>query len=130
MLWKGECDRIGTPKHLTHGHSHPLQGMVCYEGRDACPNRPSRGLHPRSPLRRYPSPFRAACPDRATPCCGPLRRGGRRRERRKNAFKFPILPRRSLLRCWKNAVVLEDVVDGLVTGCIAQVREGVDGAVI
>src|SRR5712692_8129580 len=41
------------------------------------PNRPSRGLHPRSPLRRYLRPCRDACPDRATPCCEPLRRGCR-----------------------------------------------------
>jgi hypothetical protein len=63
------------------GSANALSGMA-FLARDgslaappACPSRPSRGRRPRSPLRRYPSPFRDACPDRALPCCAPRRRG-------------------------------------------------------
>src|SRR6266511_5382216 len=31
-----------------------------------CPNRPSRGLHPRAPLRRYPTASCGACPPTRT----------------------------------------------------------------
>ena len=50
----------------------------------AFPSRPSRGLPPRAPLRRYPPPSCDASPApakgavrRAPPCCGPLQRGCR-----------------------------------------------------
>jgi len=37
-------------------------------------HRPFQGLRPRAPLRRYPTPSSAACPGRAPPCSGALRR--------------------------------------------------------
>jgi hypothetical protein len=62
------------PHHLL---LEPQQTVSVDLSLSSFPNRPSRGLHPRSPLRRSPSPCRDACPDRAPPCCGPLRRGCR-----------------------------------------------------
>ena len=97
-----------------------IDGVGTCTPQDSRPCRPlPRGRRPRAPLRRYPRPCRDACPDRATPGCGPLRRGchsalgapqasGARRGRRwgalrergrgdgaKRAFILPIRPGQS-----------------------------------
>ena len=47
--------------------------LCSWEKPPCLPKLPSRGLRPEAPLRRYPHPSSAACPDRATPLYALLR---------------------------------------------------------
>ena len=67
---------LGKRQDVEHTGGYSPQGMPCGEGppRDfeifppaAFQTRPSRGLHPRAPLRLYPNPSCAACPGCAKP---------------------------------------------------------------